>query len=72
MRLRHVVLDGWLTEQRTLEYVLARWADALFDPEFTKNQLPELLATYQKTFGKAIQPLKKNWSRILKPFKKSL
>jgi hypothetical protein len=51
---------------------LARWADALFDPEFTKNQLPELLATYQKTFGKAIQPLKKNWSRILNPFKKSL
>lgn len=72
MRLRHMVLDGWLTEQRTLEYVLARWADALFDPEFTKNQLPELLDTYQKTFGKAIQPLKKNWSRILNPFKKSL
>ncbi|MDG1571850.1 FAD/NAD(P)-binding oxidoreductase [Robiginitalea sp. M366] len=33
MRMRHAVLDQWLTEQRTAEYALTHLREALFDPE---------------------------------------
>merc|ERR1712129_399328 len=36
IRMRQVIFDKWLTENKTIEYVLEFLADANFDPEFYK------------------------------------
>lgn len=66
MRLRHEILDRWLSEEQPLSYVLAHWADANFDPEFYTSYQNQILSAYKAQSGKEIVPLKKSWKRIFK------
>ncbi|MEW7280345.1 FAD/NAD(P)-binding oxidoreductase [Aquimarina sp. 2201CG1-2-11] len=49
IRMRHEVFDRWLTEKRTVDYVMEHLAEANFDPEFYTLHEPEILATYKKS-----------------------
>ena len=47
MRLRHEVLHHWLQEGIAIEAAVAQFAMAQFDPEFTRNDLPEIQRVFQ-------------------------
>lgn len=50
MRMRHDIMDRWLTEQRSTNYVMEHLGEALFDPEFYRNFKNEILLSYQNQF----------------------
>lgn len=47
IRMRHEVFDKWLTEKRTVDYVVEHFVEANFDPEFYKHFEQEILLTYK-------------------------
>ena len=47
IRMRHEVFDKWLTEKRTIDYVVEHLVEANFDPEFYKHFEKEILSTYK-------------------------
>ncbi len=65
IRYRHEVCDRWLTEKRSIEYVLEHLEDANFDPEFYRHYENEILFIYNNKYDKNIQLKKKSWKRIL-------
>lgn len=65
IRYRHEVCDRWLTEKRSIEYVLEHLEDANFDPEFYRHYENEILFIYNNKYDKNIQLQKKSWKRIL-------
>ncbi|NDV15096.1 NAD(P)/FAD-dependent oxidoreductase [Muricauda sp. TY007] len=66
IRLRHEIFDGWLSEKRTVDFVMEHLRDANFDPEFYKNFESDIVAKYNSDFGKSIILKKKNLKRIFK------
>jgi NAD(P)H-nitrite reductase large subunit len=64
IRMRHEVFDKWLTEQKSIEYILEYLADANFDPEFYKLHEPEIVAKFNQENNTNIQQKKKSWKRI--------
>ncbi|RXG11730.1 pyridine nucleotide-disulfide oxidoreductase [Leeuwenhoekiella aestuarii] len=46
IRMRHEVLDRWLNEHKSVEYVLQHLSQANFDPEFYKKYESHIQATY--------------------------
>jgi len=64
IRMRHEIFDKWLTENKSIEYVLEYLADANFDPEFYKLHEAEILAKFNLENGTNITLQKKNWKRI--------
>ncbi len=64
IRMRHEVLDRWLTEKRNMDHVMAHLADANFDPEFYKGFESEIISKYNADFGKSITLKKKSLIRI--------
>ena len=46
IRMRHEVFDTWLTEKRTVDYVVKHLAEANFDPEFYKHFEKDILETF--------------------------
>jgi NAD(P)H-nitrite reductase large subunit len=46
IRMRHEVFDQWLTEKRSIEYVIQYLAEANFDPEFYKTMEAEILTDF--------------------------
>lgn len=64
IRMRHEVLDRWLTEGRSVDYVMEYLADANFDPEFYTRYEAEIVSRYNSTYGAAIRLKKKSWKRI--------
>ncbi|MEE1961212.1 FAD/NAD(P)-binding oxidoreductase [Allomuricauda taeanensis] len=64
IRMRHEVLDRWLTEKRKMDHVMAHLADANFDPEFYRTHEPEIIAKYNANLGKSISLKKKSLIRI--------
>lgn len=65
IRLRHQIVDRWLTEERKIDFVMEYLRDANFDPEFYKNYEFDIVATFNSEFGTDIKPRKKSWKRIL-------
>ena len=63
IRLRHEIFDRWLTEKRTVDFVLEHLTDANFDPEFYKSFESQIVAKYNTDFGKSIKLKKKNIKR---------
>ncbi len=47
IRLRHQVCDRWISERRTLDYVMHHLAEAHFDPEFTRRHERTIMESYQ-------------------------
>ncbi len=46
IRLRQVVLEAWIQQQKTLEYALEHLGEALFDAEFEYNPHRDVLSQY--------------------------
>ncbi|NJB83094.1 NAD(P)/FAD-dependent oxidoreductase [Wenyingzhuangia aestuarii] len=65
IRLRHKVFDKWLTDERSVEYVLEHLKDANFDPEFYKQYEAEILQKFNQENNTQLVPKKKSWKRIL-------
>ncbi|MDC0176924.1 NAD(P)/FAD-dependent oxidoreductase [Polaribacter sp.] len=64
IRMRHEIFDQWLTEKKSIEYVLEYLADANFDPEFYKLYEAEILTKFNSENNTNIQLRKKSWKRI--------
>jgi len=64
IRMRHEIFDQWLTENKSIEYVLEYLADANFDPEFYKLHEAEILTKFNSENNTNIQLKKKSWKRI--------
>ena len=48
IRMRHEVFDRWLTEKRSIDYIMNHLKDACFDPEFFKEFSTEIRSAYHK------------------------
>jgi NADPH-dependent 2,4-dienoyl-CoA reductase/sulfur reductase-like enzyme len=59
MRLRHVVFDDWLRNKKSVEYILENFAKALFDAEFKKNYLPEIISSFNAKTGASVKRKKR-------------
>lgn len=46
IRMKHEVFDRWLTEKRTVDYVMEHLSEANFDPEFYTHFEKEMLSAY--------------------------
>ncbi|MDL5510946.1 FAD/NAD(P)-binding oxidoreductase [Arenibacter sp. M-2] len=64
IRMRHEILDRWLTEKRSVSYVLEYLKDANFDPEFYAEYEQAIISCYNSHYGTNIRPKKKSWKRI--------
>ena len=64
IRMRHEIFDNWLTEKKSIEFVLEYLADANFDPEFYKLHEAAIVAKFNTEFGTNISSRKKSWKRI--------
>jgi len=64
IRMRHEIFDRWLTEERTINYVMEYLRDANFDPEFYAPYEVEIVTKFNSEFGTNISPKKKSWKRI--------
>lgn len=50
IRMKHEVFDRWLTEKRSVDYVIEHLKEAFFDPEFYKTFEKDILTEYQNQF----------------------
>ena len=64
IRLRHHSFDTWLSEKRSVDYVLEHLADANFDPEFYKQHEKEIITKFNTEQQTQITLKKRNWKRI--------
>ena len=64
IRLRHEVMDRWLSENRSVQFVLEHLADANFDPEFYRTYEEEIIQKFNKEKSTSLRAKKKSWSRI--------
>lgn len=65
IRMRHNVFDGWLNENKSIEYIIEHLKDANFDPEFYKTFEQDIINKFNQQEGTSIQLNKKSWKRIL-------
>jgi len=71
IRMRHQAFDKWLTEKRSIEYVLTHLKDANFDPEFYKQHEQEIANKFNLENGTTISVKKANWKNLLSFSKQS-
>ena len=45
--MRHETFNTWLTEKRSINYVIEHLIEANFDPEFYKNYESEIISAYK-------------------------
>ncbi len=48
IRMNHMIFDQWLTEERSIEYVLKNLKDANFDPEFYERHEKEIFRSFRE------------------------
>ncbi|MCG9970484.1 NAD(P)/FAD-dependent oxidoreductase [Christiangramia crocea] len=53
IRMRHEVLDKWLTEKKSIEFVLANLKQANFDPEFYDHHEKEIFRSFKNNLQEA-------------------
>lgn len=49
IRMRHEVFDRWLTEEKSIQHVLANLKEANFDPEFYERHEKEIFQSFKET-----------------------
>ncbi len=64
IRMRHEIVDRWLSEKRDINHVMEFLRDANFDPEFYAQYEVEIASKFNTEFGTNINPKKKSWKRI--------
>ncbi len=62
IRLRHAMFDRWLKDKATIDTVLARLTEAVFDPEFSRNHVPGILSAFNRQTGRHVVRKKKAFS----------
>ncbi|MCB0481479.1 MAG: NAD(P)/FAD-dependent oxidoreductase [Flavobacteriales bacterium] len=65
IRLRHEVIDRWLTEKKKVKEVVGEWNNINFDPEFFKRYEKEIAHEFAEHFGISFNIKPKNWKSIL-------
>jgi NAD(P)H-nitrite reductase large subunit len=66
IRLRHELLDAWLTDKRDISFVLQNFTAANFNPEFFKPFEQNMVDLFNKEFNKTIVlQAKKWWQKLL-------
>ncbi|MCH7975666.1 MAG: FAD-dependent oxidoreductase [Bacteroidetes bacterium] len=64
VRHRHAVWADWISQKQGIEYVLSNLSAANFDPEFSDQCEPAVIAVYNAANGTSIQPrARKGWKR---------
>lgn len=48
IRMRHEVFDAWLSQKKSIDFVIEHLSEAMFDPEFYKNYTAEIQKALQK------------------------
>lgn len=69
IRLRHEVIDRFLTQNATIEEVLSQLKNALFDPEFFHSHEKSIIEKFNEENHTQIKLKKKNWKFILNTVK---
>lgn len=64
IRMRHEIFDRWLTEDRTVDYVIEHLIDANFDPEFYRHYEKDIANAFNDAHGTRIKTKKKSLRRI--------
>tara|TARA_R110002051_G_scaffold115316_2_gene188389 strand:+ start:1509 stop:2855 length:1347 start_codon:yes stop_codon:yes gene_type:complete len=64
IRMRHEIVDRWLTECQSIDHVIAHLKDANFDPEFYAHYEESILSKYNKQYKTKIGLKKKSFKRI--------
>ncbi len=64
IRLRHELLDQWLTEERDVAYVISNLKNANFDPELFRGDEKSIIQAYNKAFNTQLTLKKKSWKQI--------
>jgi hypothetical protein len=62
--MRHEIFDRWLTEDRTVDYVIEHLIDANFDPEFYRHYEKDIANAFNDAHGTRIKTKKKSLRRI--------
>lgn len=63
IRIRHEVLNHWLSNKATMQDVLTQFSSANFDPEFYQQFEAEIIAKFNTEFQQNIQLAPKTWWR---------
>ena len=63
--MRHEVLDRFLIQSKSVDYLMEHLKDANFDPEFYKKHEEEIVAKFNNEQGTDIRTKKRSWKRIL-------
>ncbi len=58
IRLRHVLFDAYLKQNKSVDFVLSYLNSAVFDPEFSKNYVQDIINAWNKETGNSVK--KKN------------
>jgi NADPH-dependent 2,4-dienoyl-CoA reductase/sulfur reductase-like enzyme len=66
IRMRHEIFNRWLSQKKSIEFVMEHLADANFDPEFYKIHEASILEQFNLLFGTNISLQKKSWKRIFR------
>ena len=64
IRMRHEIVDRWLTDGKSIDHVMAHLRDANFDPEFYATYEAAIIAKYNEQFNASIGLKKKSLKRI--------
>ncbi|MDC0087333.1 FAD-dependent oxidoreductase, partial [Polaribacter sp.] len=64
IRMRHEVFDKWLSQKKSIEFILEHLVDANFDPEFYKLHEAAIVAKFNTELNTNISLRKKSWTRI--------
>lgn len=59
LRLRHEIMDQWLSEKKDMHYVLEHLHEANFDPEFYKKYESEIVGQFNRLFGTQLKSKRK-------------
>ena len=62
--MRHEVFDKWLSQKKSIEFILEHLVDANFDPEFYKLHEAAIVAKFNTELNTNISLRKKSWTRI--------
>jgi hypothetical protein len=59
IRFRHEVCERWIKEGKHVDDAMRALEEANFDPEFYRKHDKDILESYNRRTGKALEPLKK-------------
>ncbi len=65
IRMRHELFDKWLSEEASVDTVMANLATANFDPEFYRHYEKEIIQQFNNKSGRNVELNAKKWWRNL-------